>query len=409
MILPDGIGSAMKTSLFPGVILPLCLFILTGLFWRTAPALAATTVMAEGVAALHGHPAVARERALDDALRRAVEQAVGIQVSADTLTERYRVIHDKILAQTSGYIRTYRIISEKRTNGLFRVKISAEVATGNLRNDLQSLGLLQVLAERPSLMVIMEEQVVCRYETDIGDDPVRLREDIGQSEASLIETFINNGFRVVDSKTVKAVLNRRQALLILNGDNRAASAAGLQAGAQIVIVGKAMAKSAPANIRNTNMQSVQATVQARAIRSDDAVVITARSVHRAKAHIDAMQGSAMALEAAGQELGNLLGRDILNKWQEEVYGRKREVTLAITGLGSLSNLQAVSDYLKKNMQGVKAVYQRSYVAGNAELMLDYSGKSSHVAAELALHKFAGFRLEPVSVTPNRLDVRVIRD
>ena len=42
-------------------------------------------------------------------------------------------------------------------------------------------------------------------------------------------------------------------------------------------------------------------------------------------------------------------------------------------------------------------------------MLDYSGKSSHVAAELALHKFKGFRLEPVRVTPNRLDIRVIPD
>ncbi len=401
----------MKTANHLDINVIALLLILIPLVWSFNVALADSTVVAEGVAAISNNPAASRERALDDALRRAVEQAVGIQVSADTLTEQYRVIHDKILAQSSGYIKTYRIVSEKQANGLFRIKISAEVAAGSLRSDLQALGLLQVLAERPSLMIIMEEKVLGRFGAVIRDDAVQVRswQDIGQSEASLIEAFIHSGFRVVDSETVKGNLSRRQALLILNGDNQAASAAGLQAGAQIVIVGKAMAKNAPANIRNSNMQSIQATVQARAIRSDDAAVITSRSVHRAKAHIDEMQGSAMALEAAGRELADVMGRDILNKWKEEVYGRKREVTLAITGLGSYNRLMVVSNYLKKNMQGVKAVHQRNFVAGNAELMLDYSGKSSHVAAELALHKFQGFRLEPVSVTPNRLDISVIPD
>ena len=59
------------------------------------------------------------------------------------------------------------------------------------------------------------------------------------------------------------------------------------------------------------------------------------------------------------------------------------------------------------MQGVKAVHQRSYLAGSAELMLDYGGKSSNIADELANRKFTGFRLEPVNVTPHRLDVKIV--
>jgi len=61
------------------------------------------------------------------------------------------------------------------------------------------------------------------------------------------------------------------------------------------------------------------------------------------------------------------------------------------------------------MQGVKAVHQRSYLLGSAELMLDYGGKSSNIADELANRKFTGFRLEPVNVTPHRLDVNAILD
>ena len=42
-------------------------------------------------------------------------------------------------------------------------------------------------------------------------------------------------------------------------------------------------------------------------------------------------------------------------------------------------------------------------------MLDYGGKSSNIADELANRKFIGFRLEPLNVTPNRLDVKAVLD
>ncbi len=367
------------------------------------------TTEAEGVAALGSNIAVSRERALDDALRRAVEQAIGLQIAAETFSSQYRIINDTILAKSSGYVRQYRILSEGQRGGLFRVKISAQVAVGNLRNDLQSMGLLQVLAERPSLMVLLSEEVVGRFGSAAGNNnfPALTRMDMGQTEATLVESFLQNGFRVVDRDTVKANLSRKKALHILNGDNRAAAAVGLQAGAQIVIVGRAISKTATARIRNSNLQSVQATVQARAIRSDDAAIISSHSVHRAKAHIDEMQGGALALEAAGRKLAALLITDIVSKWQEEVYGRKREVTLALSGMGSYQRLQIIKTFLQKNVQGVQAVHERFFTAGNGELMLDYSGKSSHIAAELALHQFSGFHLEANTVTPNRLDIQVV--
>jgi hypothetical protein len=41
------------------------------------------------------------------------------------------------------------------------------------------------------------------------------------------------------------------------------------------------------------------------------------------------------------------------------------------------------------------------------LLLNYAGKSSLVADELANKRFTGFRLEPTNVTPNRVDVQAI--
>ena len=79
------------------------------------PVASAEMITAEGVVAVTGeNMAIAREKAIDDALRRAVEQAVGTMISSDTMTNNFAVVHDKILAQTSGYVKSYQIIKEER-------------------------------------------------------------------------------------------------------------------------------------------------------------------------------------------------------------------------------------------------------------------------------------------------------
>jgi len=373
------------------------LFLSTPSVWAQPPEF----VMTEGVAAIVNNAvAPARDKAIDDALRKAVEQAVGTLVTSDTLTEQYKVITDKILAQTAGYVQRYKVLSEKAEGDLYRVKIQAEVARGNLQNDLRALGLLHVQAEKPKVMVILEEKVMGVFGTTAF-------EDVGQAESTLIQRLLASGFNVVDPQTVKANLSRDQALRILEGDNNAAAAAGLQYGAQIVITGRAFSKNAGGRIMNTQLQSLQATLQARAILTDSAKIISSRSEQGRQAHIDEVQGGALAIQQAMQRMADPMINDILAQWRSEIYGRSREVTLVITSLVSYRHLSAVKTFLEKEMQGVRSINQRSFIAGNAELMIDYGGKSSNIADELANRKFTGFRLEPTNVTPSRVDVKAV--
>jgi hypothetical protein len=358
-------------------------------------------ILTEGMAAIiSGNIPAARDKAIDDALRKAVEQAVGTLVSSDTLTEQYKVIHDKILAQTTGYVQRYKIMSEKPEGEVYRVKIQAEVGRANLTNDLRALGLLHVLAEKPKVMVILEEKVMGVFGTTAF-------EDVGQAESTLIQRLLAAGFNVVDPQTVKSNISRDQALRILEGDNNAAAAAGLQYGAQIVISGKAFSKNAGGKILNTQMQSLQATLQARAIRTDSAKIISSRSEQGRQAHIDEVQGGALAIKQAMERMAQPMINDILAQWRSEAYGRSREITLMITSLVSYRHLSAIKTFLEKGMQGVRAIHQRSFIAGSAELMVDYGGKSSNIADELANRKFTGFRLEPTNVTPSRVDVKAV--
>jgi hypothetical protein len=358
-------------------------------------------VITEGVAAIVNKAvAPARDKAIDDALRKAVEQAVGTLVTSDTLTEQYKVISDKILAQTTGYVQRYKVLSEKAEGDLYRVKIQAEVGRANLMNDLRALGLLHALAEKPKVMVIMEEKVAGVFGTTAW-------EDVGQAESTIMQRLIAAGFTVVDPQTVKSNITRDQALRILEGDTQAAAAAGLQYGAQVVISGKAFSKNAGGRIQNTQLQSLQATLQARVIRSDDAKVISSRSEQGRQVHIDEVQGGALAIRDAAGRMADVMIADILALWRSEAYGRTKEITLVITGLVSYRHLTAIKQFLEKEMQGVRGINQRSFLGGAAELMLDYGGKSSNIADELANRKFTGFRMEPTNVTPSRVDVKAV--
>ncbi len=377
--------------------------VLLSLFLGVLYAGAGEVITADGMAAvIGGNTVIARDKAIDDALRKAVEQAVGTAVSSDTMTENYKVIHDKILAQTAGYIERYKVISEGAQGDVYRVTIQAEVGKANLMDDLRALGLLHVLKEKPKVMVIIDEKVGGVYGTTGW-------EGVGQAESTIMEKFIGAGFNVVDPAMVKANITRDKALRMLEGDTAASAAEGLKYGAQIVITGKAFSKNAGGKLYGTNMQSLQATLQARVVRTDTAKVISSRSATGAQAHIDELQGGALAIKEASEKLADELMQDIIKQWSGEIYGRSQEITVMVSGLTSYNHLAAIKRFLEKETQGVKAVHQRSFTGGVAELSLDYGGKSSNIADELAARRFPGFRLEPTNVTPNRIDIRSVRE
>lgn len=115
------------------------------------------TVTSEGVAAIQGNARdIARDAAIEDAQKRAVEQAIGILVDSQTRVENYQLINDKILSQTKGYIMRYTVASETGDSGLLRVSINAEVAIGRLADDLTGIALPLSRAQkfRPVLITI---------------------------------------------------------------------------------------------------------------------------------------------------------------------------------------------------------------------------------------------------------------
>ncbi len=266
------------------------------------------------------------------------------------------------------------------------------------------LGLFQAFAQqpidKPKVMVIIEEKVAGLFGTTGW-------ETVGQAESALASKLMAAGFPVVDAQTVRRNVSRDKALQLLAGDDKAAAAAGLQFGAQVIVTGTAISKNAGGKLLGTNMQTLQATVQVRAVWSDDARVIATQSAHSSKAHIDELQGGVLAIQEASAEVADGLSAALLGELAKRHSAAPAQLTLMISGLVSYRHLAFVQQFLENGVKGVKAVHVRQFAEGSAELGLDYAGKSQVIARDLANQKFTGFRLEPTSVTPNRLDIRAV--
>jgi hypothetical protein len=153
-------------------------------------------------------------------------------------------------------------------------------------------------------MVVIEEKVAGLFGTTGW-------ETVGQAENTLAEAFLAAVFPVVDPQTVHRNIPRDKALRLLEGDQQAAAVVGRQFGAQVVITGQAISKNAGGRLLGANMQSLQATVQVRAVRSDDGQIIATRSAQAAQAHIDELQGGVLAIQTASREVAEALISDIL--------------------------------------------------------------------------------------------------
>lgn len=91
-----------------------------------------TTVEVKGVG-------LNREDALQDALRNAVGQAMGVFISSQTQVENFMVLSDAISSKTEGYISSYKIIKETPMRDRFEILVEAVVSLSPLKADVNML------------------------------------------------------------------------------------------------------------------------------------------------------------------------------------------------------------------------------------------------------------------------------
>lgn len=351
-----------------------------------------TEVLAEGVAAptVQGGADIARDRALHDALRRAVEQGVGTYVNSETRVENFQLLSDRIYSQARGYVSSYRVVTEGQEAGLYRVVVRAKVKLDDIENDLAAIGILVLEQGRPRTMVVIKELTGAAEAVDVEGllEPMML-------ETMILDRFRAKGFPVVDAATVQRNLEKEQLRKIVAGDAEAAVLLGLKAGAEVIVAGavRSSAERRPIAGQERDVYAYQASV--RAIGIQDAEILGAS----AAAVVVPFSRDAAREQAADTIATELVG-EILGRW------RKREnVTVLAIANASHDRVLKLKAELAARLRGVTRVISRDLTGADATLEVVSEMSSQEILEQLGTRGFET-RFEVVGFEGNRIELRL---
>ena len=382
-------------------VLPLSLWLM--IFSHAASAQETKVVTAEGVAAIQqGAVDMARDAAIEDAQKRAIEMAIGILIDSQTQVENYQLISDKILSQTKGYIKRYNIANETTDNGLLRVRINAEVALGQLNDDLSAIGILLGQMHKPRTMIMIAEQNVGHEWHAWWWGYQGEQTDIGVVENTFMDVFTQKGFEFIDHAAAAKEIKVTAAYKIQNLTAEQARTLGNQADAEVVIVGNAVAKLY--GDVGGGMKSVQADLSAKAIRTDTGQVIATATTHAAAVHITDTTAGIDALKKASNQAAEQMMEKILAVYSREAGGT-RSVDITITGLNKTQFVK-FKDVLRNQVRGIKDLHERSFNGTTARISVDSKVSAQTLSDDLLLRDFGAFTVDVVSSTANSLELKV---
>jgi hypothetical protein len=366
----------------------------------------AQTITAEGVGAVFGNDrAIARDQAIQDALRKAVEQAVGTLVSSETMVQNFQTLNDRIYTQTQGYIQKYRVLSETPGSNVHTVTIQATVAIGDLEKDLQALGFLLGQVGKPRIMILVAEQQIGRDSLNYWWGPGRgAQANLNVAENTIMDRFREKGFDIVDPQAQAGSIKVPPALQVADLSNQNAITLGKQVDAEIVIIGKALARSV-GSIAGTSMKSVQANISMRAIQIDNARVLSSGNQNAAAVHIDEVTGGAEAIKKASVKISDKMMDDILKNFQKRV-GATTTVSLVVFGLAGADDIRKFKTSVLGQVRGVEGIHERSFSENMVKMDVDVRGSAQSISQDMSRKTFPGFAVKVIRSTWNTMEIQV---
>jgi len=350
-----------------------------GLLCFPPAAIPQTKVQAEGMAVISSERVdIAREKALEGALRNAVEKAVGVMVTSHSEVENFELKMDRILSESRGFVNGYTITAENRRGDQLAIAIEADVGQERLNERWKALQLIMARKAKPRVTLVFSEKA--------QKDAV--------AEAAMSRYFLSKGFKLIDSKARER--NGGDPALEVNAGEKPVRSLG----AEVVMLGAVEAESSTFTVSGIEMNRNKVTVSVKVVNGDTGEVIATDSKGAAA---PGMRGDFRTItEEAAEKLARQMTEEVLEKWSWELANTVT-VKLVVTGLDSYESLQQFKSMLATEVRGFKEVQQRSYGAGEAELDVEMRGNSRSLADDLALVVLNRKRIKILGFTANRVD------
>lgn len=344
----------------------------------------------------------ARNRAIANSLVSAVGRKAAELLTVESLMTHHETLNEILYGQTSKFVQDYKVLTESASEKNYRVIVQATVLSANIKRELSSAGIIVGKKAMPSILFFIAEQKL----TDIsprfwwGKGMTFVKPS---SERSMTEALREKGFQIIEhgprvQRLAYSVVDNSPDL-----NNQEAVDLGSQLNADVVVMGRAIASSAP-NVMGGDIKSFKGMITARVLRTTTGEEITAVSRTAVTANVDEIAGSRDALSGAGSLMAEDLAQRIIAAWQREAK-EAFTVKIYLDGTRNLVNFVMFRRMLTK-ISNVEGIQVKELKTDNATIEVEYKGKSKELADAMMLHAFETFGINIYEITAEHLKVEL---
>jgi len=371
----------MKKSVFCVTGAALCLIL------SLITAHAQDMIRAVGTATIHENAIdIARDKAIDNAQRNAVEEKMGVMITSFSEVENYQVKIDQILSESKGFINTYKIISEGRKGDIYTVTIEADVGVGKLTDRMAAIQLIMARKSMPRLILIFDEKA--------QKDAI--------ADAAMARYFLSQGFKIVDADSIKKIKGHER-VRTLSSDTKEVSQIARRYGAEIAILGRVEVVTKTFKMQDSKgdieVSSNEITVSGKVVNGDTGEVITTGSKTR-------KGDMKTTIEEAAIVLAKVMQERMLERWASELTN-VATVKLEVSGLKSYRELLRFKELIASGIKGFRQMHQRSYAHGEVELDVEIKGNAQSMADDIAAIKMSGRKIKILEITQNKIEAKLL--
>jgi hypothetical protein len=342
---------------------------------------------------------LSEDSARNDALRKALEQGGGVEISSHSQTENFQLIRDTIYARADGIITDYKILEQgDAAGGVKFCKIKAKVSKsaiastwGEVQNVLDQVG-------RPGISIYILERI---------DGQVQ--------DSSILESQIENrllkaGFNVYAGEQIRAIAGKESDDAAVESNVAKMQAIAKDFGTQIFITGTAQANSAGVKElagEPTTMYNGDGMIKM--YYTDTAQLLASESLANWRGgargfHTISPQAGKKALENAGQELVERCYLSVMQQWATRISSGG-ELTLEVEGMTLADAIK-----LKKKIQEISPDKIKNVNHAMTKGIATFRIKAQMTAEELAEHLVGGefaSLIEIVDLKTNRIQAKKV--
>jgi hypothetical protein len=261
------------------------------------------------VAAENENYVVARKKAVSLAMKDAMSLAFKDLIGEEDFAANQRDINE-IIRHASRYVKSYRYLRalDDLEDRAGEVVLEVRFFPSSLNQALAGMGIIAEPVSEHKVMILIKESSFTSAPLSSFWDVIPI------SETQLAKNFLESGIEVLERERVRDTISESVVLSAIKGNVEDARNIGLKAGADIVIVGRAVSKL-KRNNKKKGTKVVQVNISLKAVSGIDSSLIAAKSDFSTVTNEYELSAELEAFDLTSQKLADFLLPSFHRYWE----------------------------------------------------------------------------------------------